>query len=158
MTDFSVLEAEEPGFAARVHEVFDAYRHKVLATLRPGGAPRVSGIEAVIADGRLWLAGMPRSVKFADLHRDGRMALHAGSDSPDRFTADAKISGRAVAVTDEAGRSAFARATGHPPDGDVELFRVEVDQVVLTALSDDKQALVISSWRPGRGVTEVRRT
>ena len=30
-----------------------------------------------------------------------------------------------------------------------ELFRVELDQVVLVALNDEKTALVISSWRPG---------
>ena len=158
MADFSALETEEPAFAARVRTAFDAYRHKVLATLRPDGAPRVSGIEASIAGGRLWLGGMPQSVKFTDLRRDPRMALHAGSDSADRFTADTKISGRAVEVTEDDGRRAFADATGNPADGDFELFRVEIEQVVLTALSDQRDALVISSWRPGRGVHEVRRT
>jgi hypothetical protein len=38
------------------------------------------------------------------------------------------------------------------------LFRVELDQVVLTALNDEKTALVISSWRPGRGLTRTDRT
>lgn len=158
MADFTLLETEEPAFAARVRTVFDSYRHKVLATLGPDGAPRVSGIEVSIADGRLWLAGMPDSVKFTDLRRDARMALHAGSDSADRFSADTKISGRAIEVTDADGRRAFAAATGNPPEGEFELFRVDLDQVVLTQLSDDREALVISSWRPGRGVTEVRRS
>jgi hypothetical protein len=158
MADFSVVEAEEPAFAARVRTVFDTYRHKVLATLRPDGGPRLSGIESSIADGRLWLGGMPDSVKFTDLRRDPRMALHAGSDSPDRFTADAKISGRATEVTDDDERRTFAAATGNAPDGGFDLFRVDIDQVVLTALSEQRDALVISSWRPGRGLTEVRRT
>ena len=158
MATFSELEVEEPAFAGRVRTAFDAYRHKVLATLRADGAPRVSGIEATIAGGRLWLAGMPRSVKFADLRGDPRMALHAGADDPDRFTADTKISGRAVEVVDDEGRRAFAESTGNPVDGDFELFAVDIEQVVLTALSDERDALVISSWRPGRGVHEVRRT
>src|ERR671921_2839365 len=98
MAAFADVENEQPEFAARVRACFDAHRHKILATLRSDGAPRVSGIEAAFADGQLWLAGMTRSVKFADLRRDPRMALHSGSDEPDRFTADAKVSGRAVEI------------------------------------------------------------
>ena len=158
MAAFSDVEAEQPEFAARVRACFDAHRHKILATLRSDGAPRVSGIEAAFAGGELWLAGMPRSVKFADLRRDPRMALHSGSDEPDTFTADAKVSGRAVEVLDAAGRAAFAGATGTPADGEHELFRVDLEQVVLTAVAPEKDALVISSWRPGRGLAEVRRT
>ena len=152
------VETEQPEFAARVRACFDAHRHKILATLRRDGAPRVSGIEAAFAGGELWLAGMTRSVKFADLRRDPRMALHSGSDEPDTFTADAKVSGRAVEVTDSGERAAFGKATGNPADGDYELFRIDLDQVVLTAIAPEKDALVISSWRPGRGLTEVRRT
>ena len=158
MAAFADLEAEQPEFAERVRACFDAHRHKILATLRSDGAPRVSGIEASFAGGQLWLAGMPRSVKFADLRRDPRMALHSGSDEPDTFTADAKVSGRAVEITDADGRAAFAEATGTPADGDHELFRIDLEQVVLTAIAPQKDALVISSWRPGRGLTEVRRT
>jgi Pyridoxamine 5'-phosphate oxidase len=158
MAAFADLEAEQPEFAARVRACFDAHRHKILATLRADGAPRVSGIEASFAGGQLWLAGMPRSVKFADLRRDSRMALHSGSDEPDTFTADAKVSGRAVEIRDADGRAAFAEATGTPATGDYQLFRVDVEQVVLTAIAPEKDALVISSWRPGRELTEVRRT
>jgi hypothetical protein len=157
MAAFSDVEAEQPEFAARVKACFDAHRHKILATLRSDGAPRVSGIEAAFAVGQLWLAGMTQSVKFADLRRDPRMALHSGSDEPDTFTADAKVSGRAVVVAGEE-RAAFAAATDNPADGDYELFRIDLDQVVLTAIAPEKDALVISSWRPGRGLTEVRRT
>jgi hypothetical protein len=91
MASFADLEAAEPEFAVRVRAAFDAHGHKVLATLRPDGSPRVSGIEARFADGHLWLAGMPRSVTFVDLRRDPRMALHSGSDEPADSTADAKV-------------------------------------------------------------------
>jgi hypothetical protein len=158
MASFADVETEEPEFATRVRAAFDAHRHKILATLRADGSPRVSGIEASLGGGQLWLAGMTRSVKFADLRGDPRMALHSGSDEPDSFTADAKVSGRAVEVTDPAERAAFATATGSPADGDYELFRVDLEQVVLTAVADDKSALIISSWRPGRGLTSTRRT
>jgi hypothetical protein len=158
MASFSQLEKEEPDFAARVKAAFDAHVHKILATLRKDGSPRVSGIETRFADGELWLAGMTESVKFADLRRDPRMALHSGSDDPDTFSADAKLSGRAVEITD---RSELARFDGEPEAADgppsFELFRIDLEQVVLVALSDARDALVITSWRPGRGLSETRR-
>ena len=158
MASFADVESEEPEFAARVRAAFDAHRHKILATLRRDGAPRVSGIEASLTAGELWLAGMRESVKFADLRRDPRMALHSGSDEPDRWSADAKVSGRAVEVTDAVERTRFASAAGIPDDGSFELFRVDLDQVVLTAVSEGKDSLVISSWRPRRGLTRTQRT
>jgi hypothetical protein len=158
MASFSQLEKEEPDFAARVKAAFDAHVHKILATLRTDGAPRVSGIETRFTDGELWLAGMTGSVKFVDLRRDPRMALHSGSDDPDTFSADAKVSGRAVEITE---RAELARFNGEPeaPEGapSFELFRIDLEQVVLTALSEAKDALVITSWRPGQGLSETRR-
>ena len=38
-----------------------------------------------------------------------------------------------------------------------ELFSVDLEQVVLVALNDEKTALLISSWRPGRGLTTTSR-
>ncbi|HSU00461.1 MAG TPA: pyridoxamine 5'-phosphate oxidase, partial [Geodermatophilus sp.] len=105
-----------------------------------------------------WLAGMPQSVKFADLRHDPRFALHSGSAEPDAFTADAKISGRATEVTDVEERRRWAETSGVGGDGlGIELFRVDVEQVVLVALNDEKTLLVISSWRPGRGLTRTDR-
>jgi Pyridoxamine 5'-phosphate oxidase len=159
MASFSELEKEEPDFAARVKAAFDAHVHKILATLRADGAPRVSGIETRFTDGELWLAGMTGSVKFVDLRRDPRMALHSGSDDPDTFSADAKVSGQAVEITDPAGLAVFAGEAQVPEAAQpFELFRIDLEQVVLTALSEAKDALVITSWRPGRGLSETRRT
>jgi hypothetical protein len=39
-----------------------------------------------------------------------------------------------------------------------ELFRVELDQVVLVALNEERSALVITSWRPSTGLTRSLRT
>jgi Pyridoxamine 5'-phosphate oxidase len=159
MASFAVLEHEEPQFAARVQAAFDAHGHKILATLRWDGAPRVSGIEARFRDGELWLAGMPRSVKFVDLRRDPRMALHSGSDEPDAFRADAKVSGRAVEITDQGRLAAYADAAAVPEAVQpFELFRIDLAQVVLTALTDARDGLEITSWRPGRGLARTTRT
>jgi hypothetical protein len=158
MATFADVESEEPEFATRVRAAFDAHAHKILATLRPDGSPRVSGIEMHFVAGEPWLAGMPGSVKFTDLLGDPRFALHSGSDEPDAFSADAKLSGRATPVTAAEERSRYAAAAGVPP-GELgfDLFRVDLDQVVLVALNDEKTALVISSWRPGKGLTRASR-
>ena len=159
MASFADLETAEPEFAARVRAAFDAHGHKFLATLRRDGSPRLSGIEARFTDGELWLAGMPRSVKFVDLRRDPRMALHSGSDEPDAFRADAKLSGRAIEITDPAELAGFAeRATVPEELQPFELFRIDLEQVVLTALNDARDALEITSWRPGRGLACTTRT
>jgi hypothetical protein len=159
MAQFSDVEAEEPEFAARVRAAFDAHRHKFLATLRADGSPRISGLEMAFVAGEPCLAGMPGSVKFADLRRDPRFALHSGSSEPDAFDGDAKFSGRATEITDPEERSRYADAAGVPAATiDYTLFRVELDQVVLVALNDEKDALVISSWRPGQGLTRTVRT
>ena len=47
MTSWHDVERAEPEFAQRVRGLFDAHRHKTIATLRADGSPRISGIEAV---------------------------------------------------------------------------------------------------------------
>jgi hypothetical protein len=158
MASFAEVESAEPEFAGRVRAAFDAHGHKFLATLRADGSPRVSGIEMHFVAGEPWLAGMPGSVKFVDLRRDPRFALHSGSSEPEAFEADAKLSGRASPVTDADERRRYAAAAGVPPEHmGFELFRIDLEQVVLVALNDEKDALVISSWRPGRGLTTTSR-
>ena len=82
MANWSGVEAAAPELAARVRATMDAHKHKVLATLRRDGSPRVSGIEATFTDGELWLGMMPGSRKAADLRRDPRLALHSTSVDP----------------------------------------------------------------------------
>ena len=91
-------------------------------------------------------------------HEDPRFALHSGSSEPDDFDADAKLSGRATEVVEPGERGTYAAAAGIPEeDMGFVLFRVDLDQVVLVGLDDEKTALVISSWRPGRGLTRTSR-
>src|SRR6478672_13662051 len=103
MTAWQDVEAAEPGFAGRVRALFDAHRHKTIATLRADGSPRISGIEAAFADGELTFGSMPDARKGADLRRDPRFALHSATVDPvegreAEWPGEAKISGRAVAA------------------------------------------------------------
>src|SRR5579872_7468723 len=75
MTEWRDVEKAEPEFAQRVRALFDAHRHKTIATVRADGSPRISGIEAAFEDGELVFGSMPDARKGADLRRDPRFAL-----------------------------------------------------------------------------------
>jgi hypothetical protein len=149
MTSWNAVESAEPEFAARVRGLFDAHKHKTIATLRADGGPRISGIEAEFADGELTFGSMPRARKGDDLRRDPRFALHSPSVDPPEgdpaaWTGDAKISGRAVPA-------------GPTTGVDGELFRADIDEVVVTGLNAAATALVVESWTPGRGLRRIER-
>jgi hypothetical protein len=153
-----------PDLADAVRRRFDAHKHKTLATLRADGSPRISGIEASFGDGELWLGMMPGSRKARDLQRDPRFALHSATVDPEMTDGDAKVSGRAVEITDQGTIDAFVAAhpeeTGAGSDAQpppFHLFRADVDEIVLTTIGDPADHLVIETWRERRGVTRVER-
>jgi hypothetical protein len=150
MATWKDVENAEPEFAGRVRRLFDAHRHKTIATLRASGAPRLSGIEVQFDGGEVTFGSMPGARKGADLHRDPRFAVHSATvDPPDSdpagWSGDAKISGRATHAGDL--------------DGDTpgELFRADIEEVVITGLNEEATALVIESWGPGRGLRRIER-
>jgi hypothetical protein len=153
------FSAAAPELAAAVRAVFDAHKHKLLATLRRDGSPRISGIEATFADGELWLGMMPGSRKALDLRRDPRLALHSAAvdppeDDPAGWAGDAKLAGRAVEVDDPA---RLRRLGAGDQAGSAHLFRVELTEVVLTRVGDPPDHLMIELWREGQGVRRLQR-
>src|ERR671926_1866507 len=94
MPSWAGVEAEAPELAAMARQLFDAFTHKTLATLRRDGSPRISGTEVEFRDGEMWLGSMWRSMKALDLQRDPRFALHSGSVDAPNWSADAKVAGR----------------------------------------------------------------
>ena len=144
------VEREEPDFAARVRARFEAGRHKTLATLRADGSPRISGIETAFEGGELTFGSMPGARKGADLVRDARFALHSPSVDPPEgepagWSGEAKVAGRAVLVGELEGE-----ASG-------QLFRAELDEVVLTRLTEAGDRLLIEVWRPGAPLRRIER-
>src|SRR5262249_27655749 len=82
MAAWKDVQQAEPEFAARARQLFEAGRHKTIATLRADGSPRISGIECEFADGELRFGSMPGARKGADLRRDPRFALHGPAGYP----------------------------------------------------------------------------
>ena len=157
MATWGDLEREEPEFATLVRGLLDAHVHKVLATLRRDGAPRISGIEVTIEAGDLWTGSMAGSRKTDDLRRDPRFALHSGSEDPPAWRGDAKLSGTMEEVADaERWGPKMREAMGAVPTGG-SVFRAELADVVVVRLNAAGDRLVIEHWRPGAGITRVER-
>lgn len=148
------VEEAEPEFAGRVRRLFDAGRHKTIATLRRDGSPRISGIECEFTDGDLRFGSMTGARKGADLERDPRFALHGPTFHPEEgrerdWPGEAKIAGRAIPVgptTDDANEQ---------PGG--EMFVADITEVVITRLDAQATRLVIELWTPRRGLRAVDR-
>jgi len=150
VTTWRDIEQAAPELARRVRTLFDAHRHKTIASLRADGSPRISGIECVFENGELSFGSMPGARKGADLRRDPRCALHSATVDPvegseAQWPGEAKIAGRAIA----------AGAITDGPDGD--LFHVDVAEVVHTHLDDEATRLVIEWWTPAGGLRTVER-
>jgi Pyridoxamine 5'-phosphate oxidase len=143
MASWSEVEAQAPELAARARELFDAFTHKTIATLRRDGSPRISGTEVQFEEGEMWIGSMSRAVKARDLQRDPRFALHSGSADPPDWPGDAKVAGRAQEMTQEG--------------ADSHRFRLDITELVVVSLNDTRELLVIESWHEGRGVERVER-
>jgi hypothetical protein len=150
MASWQDVERAVPEFAQRVRALFDAHRHKTIATLRADGSPRISGIEATFEDGELVFGSMPDARKGQDLHRDPRFALHSATVDPVEGSAaqwpgEAKISGRAI-------------AEGPTPRGaGGDRFCADIAQVVHTHLNEQATLLVVEWWAPASGLRRIER-
>lgn len=140
------IEEADPEFAARVRQLFDAGRHKTIATLRADGSPRISGIECVFQDGELQFGSMPDARKGDDLKRDPRFALHGPTFHPEdgkenEWPGEAKVAGRAIRVG---------------ADG-ADTFAADITEVVITRVNVEAGKLIVESWTPTRGLRTVER-
>lgn len=153
MSSWEEFRSAEPEMADVVQELFDAHRHKTIATIRADGSPRISGIECSFGDGRLTFGSMSGSRKLADLHRDPRFALHSATVDPvegdeGAWPGEAKITGRAISDGEIADDGA--------PSG--EMFVADVTEVVFVHLDGEATRLIIEWWTPDDGRRKVERT
>ena len=154
MPSWTEFEAAAPALAETVRGRLEAHKHMTLATVRRDGAPRISGTEAALRDGELWIGSMWRAMKALDLRRDPRFALHAGSDDPPAWTGDAKVAGVVDEITDPARVREINGAAG--ASGPSHLFRLDLREV--SAVRVDGKELVVDVWTPAAGVRTIRRT
>ena len=144
------FEHADPALARRVLARLQSHQHAVLATLRTDGSPRLSGMEAPVRAGHLWLAMTPGSRKAEDLGRDPRFSLHSAPDTETLPEGDTRIDGL-VEPADAAQHEEFLAGHRHPIDDPsmMVLFVAMIRSVVLVRVSE--RCLLIESWTPAGG-------
>ena len=144
------FENADPTLARRVQDRLECHRHAVLATLQTDGSPRLSGMEAPVRSGHLWLAMTPGSLKATDLERDPRFSLHSAPDAEDLPEGDARIDG-IVKPADATQQDEFVAGHRYPIDDPsiMVLYVAMIRRVVLVRVSQD--SLLIESWTPAGG-------
>ncbi|MDP9022649.1 MAG: pyridoxamine 5'-phosphate oxidase family protein [Actinomycetota bacterium] len=144
MVSWAAFAAEAPELAATVRDRFESHTHHIIGTIRADGAPRLSGTEVRMGDAELTIGMMPGSRKLSDVRRDPRVEVHSAPLDVELGAGDAKIAGRLVEI---------------PPDPDEEIagsfFRLDIELVSLVRVEADE--LVVTTWRPDRGLRETWR-
>jgi hypothetical protein len=147
MASWTEVRREAADLAAAVEERFTARKHHTIATLRADGSPRISGIEVQFGGDEVTIGSMLGAVKARDLQRDPRFALHSATvdppDDPSAWPGEAKLAGRVVETGEQA---------------DAHMWRLDLEEVVLTRIDAEGQGLEITSWHAGRGVRTRRRS
>ncbi|MGE0102062.1 MAG: pyridoxamine 5'-phosphate oxidase family protein [Blastocatellales bacterium] len=145
-----------PELAAKGATLFEGPGVVLIGTVRKDGSPRISPVEAMIHDGRLYLGMMWQSLKALDLMRDPRCTVH--NLIADRMAADGefKLHGRAGEVRDDVERKGYCQAVfkkmGWSPEGmKFHLFSIDIESAGLFTQDGDKR--LITLFRPAEGIS-----
>ena len=153
---WSEFEQADPVLAARVLPRLQSHRHTIVATLHADGSPRLSGMEAPVRSGHLWLAMTPGSRKAADLARDPRVSLHSAPDTESLPHGDARIEGTVLAADPDQQAEFVAGHRYRVEDPSIMVLYVAlISRVVLVRVSE--HSLLIEWWTPTGGHSTHRR-
>ena len=141
---WEVFTTDAPELARRVRARFTSNLHHVIGTLRPNGAPRLSGTEVDIGPDGVRIGMMAGSRKLADVRRDPRVEVHSAPLEENLAEGDAKLAGRLVEVD-----------SGEPEHAGAGRFELVLELVSLVRVDGDE--LVFATWQPGRGERQTRR-
>jgi hypothetical protein len=153
--DWSDVVRRQPGLAALAERRLIGPGVVLVATIRRDGTPRLSPVEPLVMDGRLWLSMMLGSRKAADLERDPRVLVHSVITGRDGGEGELKLRGSVRVWTDPhtQGRYAgtVARTLGWRPEpGRFHLFSVDIEQVTFIRYDDASGDQHVALWPPAR--------
>ena len=157
MASWAEFESREPALAEAGRALL--YQFGVglafLATVRRDGGPRVHPMCPIIEAGGMFAFILP-GPKQADLHRDGRFALHSFPcpDSEDAFYCAGTVQPEQDPATRQALAEVFVteRSSSVPvPEPDHHLFRFDIERCLLTRTAGHGDfAPQHTTWRDGR--------
>ena len=143
--DWEEFRRSDPELAALGEERFDRTGLVLIATLRKNGWPRISPVEPLITDGRLYLGMMWQSRKALDLLRDPRCSVHSTISYKDATEGEFKLYGRAIDTRDPGLRQRYSRALYEKINWDpasdgsqFHLFSIDISSVAFAMLNKDE--------------------
>lgn len=120
---------------------FEGTGLSLVGSIRFDGTPRISPVEPLVLDGRLYLGMMWQSLKARDLIRDPRVLVHSCVTNKDGSDGEFKLRGRVTDVTDPAERIRYADAvekqTQWRPPEPYHLFAVEIEHAAYVFFKDE---------------------
>lgn len=151
--EWSDLAAEQPVLAGLAHEKLIAPGVLLIGTIRRDGSVRISGVEPLIMEGRLWLSMLPDSMKARDLHRDPRLVLNSVVTSPEPGI-EIKIRCTARPEVDRAIHDRYATTVANelgwwPVVGRFALFTIRIEDVTYIGYDADTHGQHVARWPSG---------
>lgn len=142
-----------PEMAALGREQLDMRRVVLIATVRRDGSPRISGAEAVMFEGDLFLAMMWRSRKAVDLRRDPRLVIHNPICSNSGDEVEFSLKGRAIEVHDAGLRRRFVKAVAATTtwkEPHFHLFAIDIHSAAVVKYERGEQLVKVWPGGPER--------
>jgi Pyridoxamine 5'-phosphate oxidase len=151
---------EAPELAEPAGARFEASGLVLVATLRRDGWPRISPVEPILMEGRIYLGMMPNSMKSVDLRRDPRVLVHSVVTDKDGKDGEAKLYGTATEITDADERERYCQALfakiGWRPELDaLDLWTVDIGHAAWQIFGEGGRQHA-STWTPGSAPTVVK--
>lgn len=159
---WSEMTDRQPALGAIAHDRLIKPGVLLMGTTRRDGSARISGVEPLVMDGRLWLSMSPASTKANDLRRDPRLVLHSIVTGPEA-AAEVKIRGFAHEEADpEVQRRYAAEMAEHagrqPVVGEFALFAVLIDDLTYIAYDPESGDQHVVRWPAGEEYVRPART
>lgn len=125
-------------------ERFDKWGLCLVGTIRKDGTPRISPVEPLITDGRLYLGMMWRSKKALDLLRDPRCLVHSIISNRAGNEGEFKLRGRAVEISDPEERERYCVALyekikWRPEGREWHLFALDIDHAAYQYFENEER-------------------
>jgi hypothetical protein len=142
------FRAAAPEMAELGEERFERTGVVLVGTIRKDGSPRISPVEPLITQGRLFLGMMWRSKKALDLLRDPRCVVHSTICNRDGSEGEFKLRGRAVDVADPDMRERYCEALYEKiawrPEEPYHLFSVDIESAAFIVYENEEK--MVKQW------------
>jgi hypothetical protein len=150
-----------PELASKAEALFEMSGVLLVGTIRKNGSPRISPVEPIISEGKLYLGMMWQSFKALDLLRDPRCTVHNSISDRMAPEGEFKLHGQAADIQDLEERSRYGDALykkigWKPQEPKYHLFSVDIESAALFMNAENVR--LVKRWRAGEKVSEFRQT